>query len=77
MSQSPDEGRKRLENGLMQAYLLRMNQCALENRLITPEIYQKIDTNIRLQYGPFHQNRNLPIARAAGWKILFQPVPFT
>ena len=49
MSQSPDEGRKRLEDGLMRAYLLRMNQCALENNLITPEIYQKIDTNIRLQ----------------------------
>ena len=58
MSQSPDEGRKRLEDGLMRAYLLRMNQCALENNLITPEIYQKIDTNIRLQYGPFPQNRN-------------------
>ena len=58
MSLSPDEGRKRLEDGLMQAYLLRMNQCALENKLITPEIYQKIDTNIRLQYGPFRQLRD-------------------
>ena len=58
MSLSPDEGRKRLEDGLMQVYLLRMNQCALENKLITPEIYQKIDTNIRLQYGPFRQLRD-------------------
>lgn len=58
MSLTPEEGRKQLEDGLMQAYLLRMNQCALENNLITPEIYQKINTNIRLQYGTFHQNRN-------------------
>ena len=58
MSQSPDEGRRRLEDGLMRAYLLRMNQCALENKLITPEIYQRIDTNIRLQYGSFRQHRD-------------------
>ena len=58
MSLTPEEGRKQLEDGLMQAYLLRMNQCALENNLITPEIYQKINTNIRLQYGTFHQDRN-------------------
>lgn len=47
-----------MEDGLMQAYLLRMNQCALENNLITPEIYQKINTNIRLQYGTFQQDWN-------------------
>ena len=58
MSLTPEEGRQQLEDGLMQAYLLRMNQCALENNLITPEIYQKINTNIRLQYGTFRQNRN-------------------
>lgn len=55
MSLTPKEGRKQLEDGLMQAYLLRMNQYALENNLITPEIYQKINTNIRLQYGTFQQ----------------------
>lgn len=58
MSLTPEEGRKRLEDGLMEAYLLRMNQCALESDLITPEIYQKINTNIRLQYGTFRQRRN-------------------
>lgn len=58
MSLTPKEGRKQLEDGLMQAYLLRMNQCALENNLITPEIYQKINTNIRLQYGTFQQDWN-------------------
>ncbi len=58
MSLTPKEGRKQLEDGLMQAYLLRMNQYALENNLITPEIYQKINTNIRLQYGTFRQDWN-------------------
>lgn len=58
MSLTPKEGRKQLEDGLMQAYLLRMNQYALENNLITPEIYQKINTNIRLQYGTFQQDWN-------------------
>lgn len=45
------EGRKRMEQGVMLAYLLQLNRYALEKELITEDIYRKMEIGIRQQYG--------------------------
>ena len=37
------EGRRRMEQEVMLAYLLQLNRYALENELITKEIYKKME----------------------------------
>ena len=50
MAQTSEEGRKMWENGITEAYLLRLNQYALEKELITEEIYRKMQINIKTSY---------------------------
>lgn len=50
MAQTSDEGRKVMEQGITQAILLRLNRYALENGLITEEIYRKMEVSIRVDY---------------------------
>ena len=45
------EVRKRLEQGIMLMYLLQLNRYALENELITNDIYRKMEVSIRQKYG--------------------------
>ena len=51
MAQSPSEGRRRMEQGVMLAYLLRLNRYALNNELITEEIYRKMEISMIQKYG--------------------------
>lgn len=50
LAQTSDEGRKVMEQGITQAILLRLNRYALENGLITEEIYRKMEVSIRVDY---------------------------
>ena len=50
MAQTSEEGRKIMERGITQAILLRLNRYALENGLITDEIYRKMEVSIRVDY---------------------------
>lgn len=50
MAQTSEEGRKVMEQGITQAILLRLNRYALENGLITEEIYRKMEVSIRVDY---------------------------
>ena len=50
MAQTSEEGRKMWENGITEAYLLRLNQYALEKELITEEIYRKMQISIKTSY---------------------------
>ena len=45
------EGRKRMEQGVMLAYLLQLNRYALDKELITKEIYKKMEISIIQKYG--------------------------
>ena len=40
------EGRRRMEQEVMLAYLLQLNRYALENELITKEIYKKMEISM-------------------------------
>lgn len=51
MASSSLEGRKQIEQGIMLAYLLRLNRYALEKELITDDIYKRMEISIRKQYG--------------------------
>lgn len=51
MAPTSSEGRERLEQGIMLAYLLQLNQYALQKGLITKEIYRKMEMNMRQKYG--------------------------
>lgn len=50
LAQTSDEGRKVMEQGITQAILLRLNRYALENGLITEDIYRKMEVSIRVDY---------------------------
>ena len=50
LAQTSEEGRKVMEQGITQAILLRLNRYALENGLITEEIYRKMEVSIRVDY---------------------------
>ena len=50
LAQTLEEGRKVMEQGITQAILLRLNRYALENGLITEEIYRKMEVSIRVDY---------------------------
>lgn len=52
------EGRRRMEQEVMLAYLLQLNRYALENELITKEIYKKME----IEY-----ENNVIISNLAGW----------
>ena len=45
------EGRRRMEQGVMLAYLLQLNRYALEKELITKEIYRKMEISMVQKYG--------------------------
>ena len=45
------EGRRRMEQEVMLAYLLQLNRYALENELITKEIYKRMEISIIQKYG--------------------------
>lgn len=45
------EGRRRMEQEVMLAYLLQLNRYALENELITKEIYKKMEISMIQKYG--------------------------
>ena len=51
MALSSFEGRERLEQGVMLAYLLQLNRYALEKELITKEIYRKMEISMIQKYG--------------------------
>ncbi len=51
MAHTSDEGRKRMEQGVMLAYLLQLNRYALEKELISKEIYKKMEINMIQKYG--------------------------
>ena len=51
MNYFQSEVRKRLEQGIMLMYLLQLNRYALENELITNDIYRKMEVSIRQKYG--------------------------
>ena len=40
------EGRRRMEQEVMLAYLLQLNRYAVENELITKEIYKKMESSM-------------------------------
>ena len=50
LAQTSEEGREVMERGITQAILLRLNRYALENGLITEEIYRKMEVSIRVDY---------------------------
>ena len=47
LTQLPEEARQQLGQGITQAYLSRLNQYALENGLISPEMYRKMEVNFK------------------------------
>lgn len=51
MAQSPSEGRRRMEQGVLLAYLLQLNRYALKNELITEETYRKMEISMIQKYG--------------------------
>ena len=51
MAHASLEGHKRMEQKLMLAYLLQLNRYALENELITKEIYKKMEISMIEKYG--------------------------
>lgn len=51
MAPASFEGRKRLEQGVMLAYLLQLNRYAFEKELITKEIYKKMEISMIQKYG--------------------------
>lgn len=51
MAPASSEGRKRMEQGVMLAYLLQLNRYALEKELITKEIYKKMEISMIQKYG--------------------------
>ena len=46
---TPDK-RKRMEQGLMLIYLLRLNHYALQKGVITEEVHNKMETSIIQKY---------------------------
>lgn len=54
MALTSSEGREKLEQGVMLAYLLQLNRYALQKGLITKEIYKKMEISMRQKYGITH-----------------------
>lgn len=54
MAPASFEGRKRMEQGILLAYLLQLNRYALEKELITNEIYKKMEISMIQKYGMNH-----------------------
>lgn len=51
MAPTSSEGRKRMEQGVMLAYLLQLNRYAFEKGLITKEIYREMKMSMIKEYG--------------------------
>lgn len=49
MTQRPEERRRLLRDGINQAYLARLNRCALEAGLISEEIFRKMEVRLKTQ----------------------------
>lgn len=47
LTQLPEAARQQLGQGITQAYLSRLNQYALENGLISPEMYRKMEVSFK------------------------------
>lgn len=47
LTQLPEDARQKLGQGITQAYLSRLNRYALENGLISPEMYRKMEVSFK------------------------------
>lgn len=57
MAAIPNQERREMESIATGAYLQRLNQYALTEKLITSDIYRSIEASIRKEYGINHQER--------------------
>lgn len=57
LAQIPEVARQQLEQGMTQVYLSKLNRYALENGLISPDVYRKMEIGFRAyrkqKFSPF------------------------
>lgn len=57
LAQLPETAQQQLRQGITQAYLSQLNRYALENGLISPEMYRKMEINFKAKemqtFSPF------------------------
>ena len=50
MAHTSSEGRKRIDQGIMLAYLLQLNRYALQKGLITEAVYREMEMSMMRKY---------------------------
>ena len=65
------EGRRRMEQEVMLAYLLQLNRYALENELITKEIYKKMEISMIQKYGTKFSLKHIRVSKNGLENLLF------